>query len=71
MSNKFSTYKKQNQTNKVYLPEDIAFQRNEERSGGLSLKSSPSDNENTRLKNLYLGQNSNPDTNTFNGKVTF
>jgi hypothetical protein len=71
MSNKFSTYKKQNQTNKVYLPEDIAFQRNEERSSGLSLKSSPSDNENTRLKNLYLGQNSNPDTNTFNGKVTF
>jgi len=69
MSEIFSNYKKE--TNKVYVPGDVTPLIKSKRQTGLTIKTSATDNDITRLKNLYLGQNSNTDKNTFNGKVTF
>jgi hypothetical protein len=65
----FSDYKKS--TNKVYVPGDVTTLIKNKRQTGLTIKTSATDNDKTRLKNLYLGQNSNTDKNTFNGKVIF
>jgi len=69
MSDIFSKYKKE--TNKVYAPGNITTLIKEKRQTGLTIKLSATDNDIKRLKNLYLGQNSDPDKNTFNGKVIF
>ena len=69
MSKIFSDYKKS--TNKVYAPGDLTTLLREKRQTGLTIKTSPTENDTTRLKNLYTGQNSNSDKNTFNGKVIF
>ena len=69
MSEIFSNYKKE--TNKVYVPGDVTPLIKSKRQTGLTIKTSATDNDITRLKNLYLGQNSNTDKNTFNGKVIF
>ena len=69
MSDIFSKYKKD--TNKVYVPGNVTTIIKEKRQTGLTIKTSATDNDKTRLKNLYLGQNSDPDKNTFNGKVIF
>ena len=65
----FSDYKKS--TNKVYVPGDVTTLIKNKRQTSLTIKTSATDNDKTRLKNLYLGQNSNTDKNTFNGKVIF
>jgi hypothetical protein len=65
----FSDYKKS--TNKVYVPGDVTTLIKNKRQTSLTIKTSATENDKTRLKNLYLGQNSNTDKNTFNGKVIF
>jgi hypothetical protein len=64
----FSDYKKS--TNKVYVPGDVTTLIKNKRQTGLTIKTSATDNDKTRLKNLYTGQNIG-DKNTFNGKVIF
>ena len=56
---------------KVYVPGNITTLIKNKRQTSLTIKTSATDNDKTRLKNLYLGQNSNTDKNTFNGKVIF
>jgi hypothetical protein len=65
----FSDYKKSN--SKVYVPGNVTTIIKEKRQTGLTIKTSATEPDKTRLKNLYLGQNSNSDKNTFNGKVIF
>jgi len=65
----FSNYKKE--TNKTYVPGDVTTFIKNKRQTSLTIKTASTDNDKTRLKNLYLGQNSNSDKNTFNGKVIF
>lgn len=70
MDNSFSKYKKTNVTKKVYIPDNIAELKKLERASGLTLIESPTEEQKQRLKNLYLGQNSN-NTDNFNGKIKF
>jgi hypothetical protein len=65
----FSDYKKS--TNKVYVPGNVTTIIKEKRQTGLTIKTSATEPDKKRLKDLYTGQNSNPDKNTFNGKVIF
>ena len=69
MSEIFSNYSKE--TKKSYLPSELTPYIKNKRQTSLTIKTSATDNDKTRLKNLYLGQNSNSDKNTFNGKVIF
>jgi hypothetical protein len=69
MSEIFSNYNKE--TKKSYLPSELTPYIKNKRQTSLTIKTSATDNDKTRLKNLYLGQNSNSDKNTFNGKVIF
>jgi hypothetical protein len=70
MSEIFSKYKKD--TNKVYVPGNITDLIKNKRQTGLTIKTSATENDKTRLQKLYTGQNNDPaDKNTFNGKVIF
>jgi hypothetical protein len=70
MSEIFSKYKKE--TNKVYVPGNITDLIKNKRQTGLTIKTSATENDKTRLQKLYTGQNNDPaDKNTFNGKVIF
>jgi len=69
MSEIFSTYNKEYK--KSYIPGDATTLIKNKRITSITLNPSATDNDKTRLKNLYTGQNSNPDKNTFNGKVIF
>ena len=65
----FSEYK--TSTKGVYVPGNSTTLIKDKRQTSLTIKTSATDNDKTRLKNLYLGQNSNTDKDTFNGKVIF
>jgi hypothetical protein len=73
MSQIFSDYDKafNKGSNKAYVPGDVTTLIKEKRKTGLTLKTSPTDTEISRLKDLYTGQNRNEEKNTFNGKVIF
>ena len=72
MSQIFSDYDKNfNKGSKPYVPGNVTTLIKEKRQTGLTIKTSATEPDKTRLKNLYLGQNSNSDKNTFNGKVIF
>ena len=70
MKKVFSDSKSQNAV-KNFKPENIATMEKDKREVNITLKSGPTDQEIQRLKDLYTSQNSDPSTNTFNGKVTF
>lgn len=70
MKKVFSDSKSQNAV-KNFKPDKIATMEKDQREVNITLKTSPSEQETQRLKNLYTSQNSDPDTNTFNGKITF
>jgi hypothetical protein len=69
MSEKFSTYNKEYK--KKYIPSDATSLIKNKRTTSITLNPSATDNDKTRLKNLYTGQNRDADKNTFNGKVIF
>lgn len=73
MSQIFSDYDKafNKGSNKAYVPGDVTTLIKEKRKTGLTLKTSPTPTEISRLKDLYTGQNRNEEKNTFNGKVIF
>ena len=73
MSQIFSDYDKafNKGSNKAYVPGDVTTLIKEKRKTGLTLKTSPTNTEISRLKDLYTGQNRNEEKNTFNGKVIF
>ena len=64
----FSDYKKS--TNKVYVPGDVTTLIKNKRQTGLTIKTSATPEDKTRLQYLYTGQNVG-NKNTFNGKVIF
>jgi hypothetical protein len=64
----FSDYKKS--TNKVYVPGDVTTLIKNKRQTSLTIKTSATPEDKTRLQNLYTGQNVG-NKNTFNGKVIF
>jgi hypothetical protein len=71
ISNIFSTFNKNYIKSKKYIPGDYKTYLQDKRTAGLILNTSPTEQNKTNLKNLYTGQNSDPNKDTFNGKVTF
>lgn len=65
----FSTYT--SNTKGDYKPSDYTSILKNKRNSPITLNSSPSNDVITRLKNLYLGQNSTTTDKSFNGKVLF
>ena len=66
----FKKYKKENKSIDRKYGVDWNKWRKDDRENSLVKVDNPSNDLKTRLKNLYLGVNSNDDK-TFNGKVTF
>jgi hypothetical protein len=71
ISNIFSTFNKNYIKGKKYIPGDYKKYLQDKRNAGLSLNTSPTEQNIKKLKDLYTGQNSDPNKDTFNGKVTF
>jgi hypothetical protein len=71
ISNIFSTFNKNYIKGKKYIPDDYKKYLKDKRNAGLSLNTSPTEQNIKKLKDLYTGQNSDPNKDTFNGKVTF
>ena len=72
MSQIFSDYDKNfNKGSKPYVPGNVTTLIKEKRQTGLTIKTSATEPDKTRLKNLYTGQNSDTSKDTFNGKVIF
>jgi hypothetical protein len=67
----FDSFKSENSFKSTYLPSNYNELVNKSRITSIEIDTSPSTDEKTRLKNLYLGQNSNDNKNTFNGKIKF
>jgi hypothetical protein len=71
ISNTFSTFNKNYIKSKKYIPGDYKKYLQDKRTAGLTLNTSPTEQNIKKLKDLYTGQNSDPSKDTFNGKVTF
>jgi hypothetical protein len=67
----FDSFKSEKSFKSTYLPPNYNELVNKTRITSIEIDTSPSTDEKTRLKNLYLGQNSNDNKNTFNGKIKF